>query len=204
MLWLVIPLLSSFVGWMTNAIAVKMIFKPLKPIKIFGFVFWGLVPRRQEEIAEKIGEMIEKDLISVSEIMGKIEEMDHEETLNEMMEEIVEGKLKPYVHEKIPMSGYIPVKVFAEFKRLSVKYFQKYLPAMVKQFTPPLEKKMDIKEMVVEKVKGFDAEKLQNIILKVAHKELRIIEILGGVLGFVIGVFQVVFIKYLEYFPLTY
>ena len=43
----------------------------------------------------------------------------------------------------------------------------------------------------MEKVQAFDLDRLENMILEIATRELRAIEILGGVLGVLIGLIQV-------------
>jgi uncharacterized membrane protein YheB (UPF0754 family) len=45
-------------------------------------------------------------------------------------------------------------------------------------------------DIVQEKIINFDLDRLEAVILKVSGTELKAIEILGGVLGFVIGLIQ--------------
>ena len=54
-----------------------------------------------------------------------------------------------------------------------------------------LEQGLDVRSVVTEKVAAFPVEKLETLVLQVAAKELRAIEILGGVLGIIIGLGQV-------------
>ena len=51
--------------------------------------------------------------------------------------------------------------------------------------------------VVEEKVAAFPVQKLESLVLQVAAKELRAIEILGGVLGIVIGLGQVLLLYFL-------
>ena len=45
-------------------------------------------------------------------------------------------------------------------------------------------------KIVEEKVNTFELDKIENIIISVAKQELKHIEVLGGVLGFMIGIVQ--------------
>lgn len=56
---------------------------------------------------------------------------------------------------------------------------------------------VDIQKIVEEKINELDLEKLEEIIIKVAKKELKHIEILGLVLGAVIGVLQGILVIFL-------
>ena len=55
-----------------------------------------------------------------------------------------------------------------------------------------LEKNVDFKEIIVEKVDGFSLEELERITFSLAKKELKHIEIIGAILGGLIGVVQFV------------
>ena len=54
-----------------------------------------------------------------------------------------------------------------------------------------LSKGLDVPALVEKKVAAFAIEKLESLILQVASRELRAIEVLGGVLGALMGVAQV-------------
>ncbi|MFW6049396.1 MAG: DUF445 domain-containing protein, partial [Candidatus Bipolaricaulota bacterium] len=56
--WVLVPVVASVIGYSTNWIAIKMLFRPLQEKRVFGFrvpFTPGLVPRRKNEIAENIG-----------------------------------------------------------------------------------------------------------------------------------------------------
>ncbi len=61
------PLIGAGIGYITNWIAVKMMFRPLKPIKIGTFTLPftpGIIPKNQSRLAESIGTTISKDLLT--------------------------------------------------------------------------------------------------------------------------------------------
>jgi len=61
------------------------------------------------------------------------------------------------------------------------------IPPMTEQIMDALEENLDFRQLVVKKIDEFDLEALEQIVLQIAARELRAIEILGGVLGFFIG-----------------
>lgn len=68
-------LIGALIGGVTNMIAIKMLFHPFKAYYIFGkrIPFTpGLVPKRREEIASKIGQVVEEHLLTESLIREKI------------------------------------------------------------------------------------------------------------------------------------
>ncbi len=64
------------------------------------------------------------------------------------------------------------------------------LPEIISQYTDNLSQKIDIERMVTEKVASFSSDKLEEILAAVMSKEFRFVELIGGVLGFVIGLIQ--------------
>jgi uncharacterized membrane protein YheB (UPF0754 family) len=54
LVYLAPPVLGAFIGYITNVVAVELLFHPKKPVNIFGFKIQGLVPARSKEIVERI------------------------------------------------------------------------------------------------------------------------------------------------------
>jgi uncharacterized membrane protein YheB (UPF0754 family) len=66
--WWVLIALGMIVGWVTNWVAILMIFEPIEPRRILGFKWQGLFLRRQREVADVYAEVIAGDIITVSNI----------------------------------------------------------------------------------------------------------------------------------------
>jgi uncharacterized membrane protein YheB (UPF0754 family) len=52
------PFVGALIGWLTNYLAIKMLFRPRQPRFIFGLLC-RVIPRRQRDLALKIGEVVE-------------------------------------------------------------------------------------------------------------------------------------------------
>jgi len=73
LLWIVPPVAGALIGYVTNAVAVKMLFRPLKEIRVFGtrrgggirLPFTpGVLPRQRRRLADNIGAMVERELLT--------------------------------------------------------------------------------------------------------------------------------------------
>jgi uncharacterized membrane protein YheB (UPF0754 family) len=74
LLYLVPPLIGAVIGFVTNAIAIKMLFRPLKEIRLFcgrghsggiRLLFTpGVLPRQRHKLADSIGAMVERELLT--------------------------------------------------------------------------------------------------------------------------------------------
>jgi len=66
---------------------------------------------------------------------------------------------------------------------------------IIEKFGNELEQSVDIKEIVRERIESFSSEKLEQILNSIMKKEFQFIELIGGVLGFLIGTIQFLLIR---------
>ena len=71
---MILAIIGALIGWLTNVIAIKLMFRPIQPVRIWGtpFVLQGLIPERKDEIAKSIGDVINEELISMEVIVDKV------------------------------------------------------------------------------------------------------------------------------------
>ena len=65
-------LLSGAVGYLTNWIAIEMIFRPYEPKKWLPLWRQGLIPRNKPSIARKVGEKVGNELLSPEKIAAEL------------------------------------------------------------------------------------------------------------------------------------
>ena len=59
-----LPIGGALVGYITNWIALKMIFEPLNPVSVGPFVFQGLFLKRQKEVAAEFCNFISTNVLT--------------------------------------------------------------------------------------------------------------------------------------------
>lgn len=65
------PLIGAVIGYCTNYIAVKMLFRPLRPIKLFGHTLPftpGIIPKGQERLAHAAAGVVGNELLTQEEL----------------------------------------------------------------------------------------------------------------------------------------
>jgi len=189
---ILIPVISAFIGWFTNWIAIKMLFHPKVPVKILGITFHGIFPKRQKQFAEKLGKLVSQELLSFSDIEQKISNPDNIEKLMPYVETHIDHFLRVKLAEEMPMiSMFIGDKTINQMKAVFIKELQTLFPSIMENYMAQLEKDLDLEKIVIDKVSGFSSDKLEEILQAIMSKEFRFVEIIGGVLGFIIGLLQV-------------
>ena len=195
---LVIPIISAFIGWFTNWIAIKMLFHPKDPKRILGITFHGIFPKRQKIFAEKLGKMISAEFLSYEDIEEKIANPKNLEKLMPMIEEHVDNFLKNKLSDEMPfLSLFIGSKTIKSLKKTFMKELEILFPQIMKRYAGHLEEELDLERIVIDKVSAFSTDKLEDILYQIMSKEFRFVEILGGVIGFIIGIAQVLITYFL-------
>lgn len=107
--------IGAIIGGVTNVIAIRMLFHPYKAHYIFNMRIPftpGLIPKRRDEIATKIGQVIEEHLITETLIHNKLNETKTKETINKLVKEQI-TKLK---------SDQATIRYFAEKFDIKIDY----------------------------------------------------------------------------------
>jgi len=185
----ILSIIGASIGYVTNVIAIKLLFRPVKPFKILGLKLQGVIPKRQTEISKSIGDTVEKELLSIEEL---VESFVTEEKIERLLDKI---KMKIHTVIETKISEY---PLILALKKPIIQYFNKvmdeegldYVQDIIKEMSSKAEEEIIISKLIEEKINAFDLSKLEEIVLDIAKKELRHIELLGAVLGFIIGIVQ--------------
>lgn len=169
-----------------------MLFHPRLPVKILGFTFQGIFPKRQQQFAQKLGKLVSQELLSFNDIEQKITNPANLEKLKPVIENHIDGFLKNKLKESMPMiSMFIGENTINQLKSLFMNELQELFPILMKNYMLNLQSELDLEKIVTAKVSSFSSDKLEEILNSIMSKEFRFVEIIGAVLGFVIGLVQV-------------
>ncbi len=195
---LIIPVISAFIGWVTNWIAIKMLFHPREPKKILGISFHGIFPKRQQQFAEKLGKLVSVEFLSFSDIEQKISDPQNLKKIMPMIENHVDDFLRNRLSNEMPViSMFIGDKTINKLKTAFMNEIEILFPQVMKQFAGNLKTELDLEHIVIKKVAGFSSDKLEEILYQIMSKEFRFVEIIGAVIGFIIGIVQVIFTEFI-------
>ena len=185
-------ILSTFTGWVTTWIAIKMLFHPRKPVKFLGITIQGIFPKNQRRIAEKLGQVVGKELLSFEEIEQKVTNPDNLQKLRPDIEAHVDNFLRNRLKEIFPMLAmFIGDKTINQLKDAFLIELENLFPVLMKNYMNKLQHDLDLEKIVTEKVANFSSEKLEDILHQITKKEFKFLEFIGGVFGFLIGLIQV-------------
>ncbi len=155
------PLIGAVIGYVTNYIAVKMLFRPLKPITIGKFTLPftpGVIPKNKERIANAIGETISNHLLTEEELSKAL----LSEEKKNLVYEKVKHSLKESVEDKTLKDG--AQKVFSEeqLTQIESKLNMVITKAIVESFI-----EQNAGRIIATQIELVAKEKVQNSMLRI-------------------------------------
>ena len=188
---LVMVLISGAIGWITNWVAIKMLFRPHKEINFGLFKIQGLIPKRKAEIGTGIASIIQNELISVKDVISNIDREEFSKRLNSLIDDVLDKNLKKKVKEKFPLlQMFFSDKVAKDVGNTIKDIVMENQEKIFEIFSNYAEENIDFEVIISDKISNFSLDKLEEIITLLANKELKHIEVIGAILGMLIGAVQ--------------
>lgn len=189
--------IGGLIGWLTNWLAIKMIFRPYDPYRIplLNYTVQGLLPKRKNELAQSVGATVEKELLPPELLIKRVEELKLKEKIEEAFAKILQERLEDKLR-MIPQG--IRQGIISYLHDLSIKELDKHLDNFLWQFQTSIVKESNLGKIVEEQINQFSMDKLEELVFRIVSTELKHIELLGGVLGFIIGVIQALIMTYIK------
>ena len=189
--FLIMIIISGAIGWITNWVAIKMLFRPHKEINFGLFKIQGLIPKRKAEIGTGIASIIQNELISVKDVISNIDRVEFSKRLNSLIDDVLDKNLKKKVKEKFPLlQMFFSDKVAKDVGNTIKDIVMENQEKIFEIFSNYAEENIDFEVIISDKISNFSLDKLEEIITLLAKKELKHIEVIGAVLGVLIGAIQ--------------
>lgn len=186
---LFMAIIGGLIGYLTNVIAIKMLFRPYEPIKIplFNVEIMGLIPKRRAEIAKNVAETVKRELLSEDDIFdGIIKDEDKKEISN-----YINTKVGNIISEKaVFLPSSLVNKINGYIGEIVDKEVGNAIDELGSEFIEKAKNRVDIEKIIEDKINAFDIAYIEEMTVRIAKKELKHIEVLGLLLGFLIGIVQ--------------
>ena len=179
--------IGGFIGWVTNKIAIKMLFRPIRPVRLLFFTLQGVLPKRKEQIAISIGDTVEAQFVNKDELL--------ESLLDDQTKKSILKQIRKLLVEKI--QEVVPTMFLAMLGQgldeLVRKLINEHGDDLLSQLIASLkdnDQVMPIRSLVTDKINQLDMIEFEALVVTIVKQELRHIETVGLVLGVMIGLAQ--------------
>ncbi|MGM0578456.1 MAG: DUF445 domain-containing protein [Myxococcota bacterium] len=190
-LQLLIPVISGGIGWITNVLAIRMMFHPVEFKGLFPPLGWqGIVPANAERLARTAVALVTQRLLDVKELFVDFEPEsfvdDHRVWLEDTTRKVVVHKAKKHFPA---MWGALSPAVQDQVLRVAQDEVAAMSVAVLEDAREHIADLLDVEAIVLRAMRE-DPELIGNIFQRIGDREFRFIERSGIWFGFLFGLVQ--------------
>jgi uncharacterized membrane protein YheB (UPF0754 family) len=187
----ILPLAGFLVGWATNWLALKVIFRPLNPVKIGCFTIQGLFLVRQKEVSETFArvncvEILHSEAVWQAILTGPLRKnffaMLRAHSI--VFTEKIIGGLKPFAVAALGGAR------FAEMKEDVATSISEKLPSIIDQSYAYMTEALDMENTIREKMQGLSPAEFEGVLHPAFEEDEITLIMVGAILGLLVGIMQ--------------
>jgi len=189
--WWILPLFGILVGYTTNYVAIKLIFRPLNPIKLGNVVVQGVFIRRQVEVSTEYSKIVASKIITIENIFEYIIRGPGSEKLKLIVQKQIEktidqttGLLKSLVEIT---SG---SKLFIHIRNIACFRFMQELPMNIRHVFGYAENALNLEQILRQKMIGLSSMEFEAFLRPVFKEDEFKLFVIGAIIGGIAGLLQ--------------
>lgn len=194
---LIMPIFGFSTGWVTDYVALNMLFRPREEKRILGIKVHGLFQRRRDEVGAKYGDLIAREILTPKNLLeGMLTGPKSDKLLAIVQKEVQRtideqsGLVKPLV--VLAVGG----RRYQELKESAVTKVINTVPETAESMFAYTENALDIRNTIASKMGDLSSEQFENIIRPAFKEDEKTAIAVGAVLGGVIGEVQAMLLIY--------
>lgn len=186
----VLPAFGALVGYATNAIAMKIIFEPLEPIRIGPWSFQGLFIKRQHEVAAVYARIVAQNILTMPNIFDSITRGNTVDKLTEIVHIHIDAAVNDAAGSSREMVTALAGKRIEIAKNIATYRFMEELPISIRKVFNYAEKALAIEATLREKMQGLSAIEFEGFLHPVFQEDEWKLILVGTILGCLAGAAQ--------------
>lgn len=190
--WWLLPVGGVAVGYLTNWIAVKVIFLPVEPVRIGPVRLQGLFMKRQDEVAKVYSRVIADDIVNLVNIGEQLLTGPRSDRTRKM----IEDALRPAIDNALgPARGAVRVAVGTrEYDAIRRSVASEAVEYTMTPLTDPAfnaEQSERVYDLLVVRMRELPPDDFAEMLRSAIHEDEWMLLFLGSVLGFCAGLLQI-------------
>lgn len=189
--WWILPVAGVVVGYLTNWIAVKVIFLPVQPRRLGPFTLQGLFMKRQDEVAEVYSRIIADDVVNLVNIGEHLLSGPRSDRTRQM----IESALRPAIDQALgPARGAVRVAVGRrEYDAIRRSVASEAVDYTMTPLTDPVfnaQQGKRVHDLLVARMRELPPDDFAEMLRSAIYEDEWMLLALGSVLGFAAGLLQ--------------
>lgn len=189
--WWILPLFGLLVGYFTNYLAIKLIFRPIKPIKILGINIQGIFHKRQKEVSSEYAKIVTGSVLTTANLFDFI--MRGPDTsgitriIDKHFKKLIYSIADSYKRLLKAIGGYEKLEII---KNIGVYRFKNELPLEISSIYPYAEKAIDLENTMKTKMTNLESKEFEGFLRPVFKEDEMKLILVGAFLGGIAGLAQ--------------
>ncbi len=191
-LLIIFPCFFALVGWVTNVIAVRMIFFPIEPRRYLGFRWQGVLPKHHKFFCGEMAAAVTGDFMTTGELVQRLDPGRLLEEVRPQLEPLLDRALADLRALLPPAQAEMLLgeRVVAKARARLEQEMAAELPGALGGLAARADRLLDLNQLIVDKLLELGPARFVAIIRELGKGELFWIRVYGGVFGLLIGLIQ--------------
>lgn len=190
----ILPIAGFFVGWFTNYIALKVIFRPLQPYSICcgTYQLQGIFLKRQKEVSQVFSRVVMTEILHIKAIWDAIFTGPLSSNFYAMLRAhtlIFTDKLLAEIQPLIVAS--LGANKYGMMKEDISKQVIKRIPTIIDHSYEYSSRVLDMENIVATKMSEISSAEFEGVLHPAFEEDEIQLILLGGILGAIVGVIQI-------------
>lgn len=193
--WWLLPAAGLVVGYITNWLALKMVFEPVQPVTIGPISWQGLFLRRQKEVSAEYAQVFANEVLNAKALLNGILRGPASDRLFMIIQRHLKrtidessGVAKPFVQLVIGTDRYVEMK-----EKICDRLMEK-IPDQISRLHTYTDEALAVQDELETKLQELSAEDFEGILHPIFQEDEWILILVGALLGMAAGFGQLFFL----------
>ncbi|MCG3750136.1 MULTISPECIES: DUF445 domain-containing protein [Amycolatopsis] len=189
---IVLPLFGLGIGWLTDWLALKMIFLPREPKRFFGFYNWqGVFQKRRDEVAADYGDMIAREIITVPNLLEAVLRGPKSDRLFSLISREVQKTIDAQASVVKPFVAIaVGTKRFQEMKQVAAAKAAERVPDTIRHAETYAINALDVRNTIVDRMRRLSPLEFEQLLRPAFRQDEWKLIAVGAVIGGLVGELQ--------------
>ncbi|GAB3392945.1 DUF445 family protein [Amycolatopsis echigonensis] len=189
---IVLPLFGLGIGWLTDWLALKMIFLPREPKRFFGFYTWqGVFQKRRDEVAADYGDMIAREIITVPNLLEAVLRGPKSDRLFSLISREVQKTIDAQASVVKPFVAIaVGTKRFQEMKQVAAAKAAERVPDTIRHAETYAINALDVRNTIVDRMRRLSPLEFEQLLRPAFRQDEWKLIAVGAVIGGIVGELQ--------------
>lgn len=189
----IMPLFGGLTGWLSDWLALKMVFRPKEPTRYLGLFTWqGLFIKRRQQVASEYGRLMAQRVLTPSAIMASV----LSSPLSDRLYTMIQNEVRAAIDEQAGFARPLVVlsvggEKYLEMKRLVAGKIVERLPEAMRHVEAYAFEALDIENTLKSKMAQLTVDEYEGLLRPAFQQDEWILIAVGAALGFLVGEMQV-------------